>query len=151
MSQQAAFSGNPDLWRLKELDIQLLLPSRRPNDKQSLFQKAYMGPGPFMASNVRFVVITQLVTPTDKDQNTYLLIRVIPRSTRGYATFAMCAVMTFCAARLQHPPARRYRRGAHDDYRELHNWQRSFEEERYCNQLCIGNRPEVVGCRAGRG
>jgi hypothetical protein len=87
---------------MEELNILIQLG----NDANCLLE-GYTGPGPFMANNVRFVVLAQLVPPKDPGDHSYLELRVIPRSVERRAKIAMCTDMTFvlpvCLVR-QHQP-----------------------------------------------
>ncbi|KAA8895948.1 hypothetical protein FN846DRAFT_817657 [Sphaerosporella brunnea] len=53
----------------------------------------YTGPGPFVTSNLRFNALQQI--QNDPVHKLCLALRVIPRSTTGYATPDMCKEMSF--------------------------------------------------------
>lgn len=90
---QQPYSGS-SAFHLTELQIRLQLATGGPSDPSCLLD-GYRGPGPFMASNVRFVVLAQIVPPTETDPARYLALRLLPRSSRGWALPDMCSEMTF--------------------------------------------------------
>ena len=81
---------------LEEMRIQLQVATKEEEVSYCLLDGSnYNGPGPFMTSNVRFFVQAQLVPPAAGDTNTYLALRILPRSSKGYAGPEMYEDMTF--------------------------------------------------------
>jgi predicted outer membrane repeat protein len=78
---------------LQSFTIVLELAGGDPPRWDSCLLSGYTGPGPFMASNVRFNVLVQV--ENDPLHGRCLALRVVPRSTTGSAKPSMCKEMTF--------------------------------------------------------
>ncbi|KAL1615422.1 hypothetical protein SLS56_011825 [Neofusicoccum ribis] len=86
-------------YRLETVTLELRLASGPPNDAsyQECLLSEYAGPGPSMLSNVRFNVLAQLTAHENASGTAepWLALRVIPRSTKGFALPDMCREMSF--------------------------------------------------------
>lgn len=93
---------------LQSFTIVLELAGGDPPRWDTCLLSGYTGPGPSMASNVRFNVLVQV--ENDPLHGRCLALRVLPRSTTGSAKPSMCQEMTFilpvCDI-LKHDPAKR--------------------------------------------
>lgn len=97
-------SNNTDsAYKLEELDIRIRLGPVDPN--KNMLMETYDGPGPSMLSNLRFNVLASFPT---LDGVSYLLLRLLPRSSKKWIGITMVNEMGFllCLAKVNEFKAR---------------------------------------------